>query len=315
MSAALAVFPYVRPVSAETIRLGIAPTVHSAFIYIAEAEGFFRKRGITVSMNDYRAGALAIGDLVADKVDMVTAAEFVFVLQSFAHPELRMPATICAGQDVEFVVRKDRGITRPQDLTGKRIAVTKGSSVEFFLYNYLIFNNLQASKINVVYYGPSEMVTAMAQGMIDAALSWPPYTTEMANRLGAKGDRWPAQSGQDYYFALCTKESFVKKEPGTMEQFLAALSEAEDFAAKHPDRAQEIMRQRLDLDVASVRASWPRLRFQLQLTQDMLVLMEREAKWAMRSKLVQSKQMPNFLDFFYFQALDKIKPEAVTIVH
>ncbi len=43
--------------------------------------------------------------------------------------------------------------------------------------------------------------------------------------------------------------------------------------------------------------------------------MEREAKWAIRNKLVERREMPNYLDFFYFKALDKVKPEAVSIVH
>jgi NitT/TauT family transport system substrate-binding protein len=43
--------------------------------------------------------------------------------------------------------------------------------------------------------------------------------------------------------------------------------------------------------------------------------MEQEAKWAIRNRLVEAKEVPNYLDFFYFNALDKVKPEAVSIVH
>jgi NitT/TauT family transport system substrate-binding protein len=303
-------------VSAELLRLGVAPTPHSALIYLADSQGFFKEHGLDVAMKEYRAGPLAVDDLAADKVDVVTAAEFVFVLQAFKHTDLRMPASICMGSDVELVVRKDRGIKTPQDLKGKRVAVTRDSSGEFFLYTYLIFNNIPAGSIQVVYVAPSEMVKAIAGGTVDAALSWPPYTTEMAKLLGVNGAaRWPAQSGQDYYFALVAKEGFLKKQPKTIEQFLAALSDAEGFISKYPDRAQTTLRNRLKIDIDSFLATWSRTRFQLQLTQGMLVLMEREAKWAIRNKLVEKKETPNYLDFFYFKALDKVKPEAVSIVH
>ncbi len=46
-------------------------------------------------MKEYEAGVLAVNDLIADKVDVATAADFAFVLQSFKHPDVRMPATIC----------------------------------------------------------------------------------------------------------------------------------------------------------------------------------------------------------------------------
>ena len=100
-----------------------------------------------------------------------------------------------------------------------------------------------------------------------------------------------------------------------IEQFIAALSDAEGFIVKYPDRAQALLRQRLGLDADSFLETWSRARFQLQLSQDMLVLMEREAKWAIRSSLTDQREIPNYLDSFYFDAIDKVKPEAVSIVH
>jgi NitT/TauT family transport system substrate-binding protein len=91
---------------------------------------------------------------------------------------------------------------------------------------------------------------------------------------------------------------------------VSALSEAEVFIAKNPERTRALLRQRLSID-----PDWSLYRFDLQLTQDQLVFMERQARWAIRNNLVMKKEMPNLLDFFYFNAVDKVKPEAVSIVH
>ncbi len=176
---------------------------------------------------------------------------------------------------------------RPQDLKGKRVAVTRGSSTEFFLYNYLIFNRIPAGSVQIVYQTPSEMVKAMADGTIDAALCWPPHTTEMGKQLGANGAHWPAQSGQDYYFVLFAKEGFLKKQPKTIERFLAALSDAEGLYLEIPGPGTDYRAQQVQDRCESFLSTWSRSRFQLQLTQDLLVLMEREAKWAMRNNLVK----------------------------
>ena len=313
--ALLLLAPWVGRVLAEPVRVGVFPNLHCALIYLADSQGYFKKHGIDVVITAQESGLVAINELIADKIDIAPTAEFAFVLQAFKHPDLRIAATIYDGSDHDLIVRKDRAIARPQDLKGKRVAVTQNSSGEFFLYNYLIFNRIPAASIHVAYLTPHEIVKAMAGGSVDAALSWPPYTTQMVKQLGAKVAVWPAQSGQEWYVVLLAKEGFLKTQPKTMDQFLAALSDAEGFLTKYPDRAQAVLRNILKMDAETFLHDWSGSRFQLLLTQDLLVLMEREAKWAMRSDLVEKGEMPNYLDFLSFGALDKVKPEAVSIVH
>jgi NitT/TauT family transport system substrate-binding protein len=310
----LSVMPSVREVCAAPMRVGFPRDISAAPIILADSQGFFKKRGVDVVLKEYEAGITAVNDLLANKLDLATASEFVFVLQSLRHGDLRMPATVCSLSVIELVVRKDRAIAKPGDLKGKRVAVVGGTASEFFLFNYLVFNGI-AETVEVVYRSPSEIVKALVDGAADAAICWPPYTTEMKEQLGGRVTSWPAQSGQDYYFALIAKEQFLKMQPKMMERFLAALSDAEAFIVESPDQAQVILRNRLKIDAGSFPATWSRARFRLQLTQDLLVLMEREAKWAIRKKLTERKEMPNYLDFFYFDALEKVKPTAVSIVH
>jgi ABC-type nitrate/sulfonate/bicarbonate transport system substrate-binding protein len=307
--------PSKKGICAEQLRVGVFLNLHCALIYLADSQGFFKKHGVDVVIRKYETGPSAISDLTEDKIDIATPAEFAFVVQAFKHRDLRIAATICNGSDHDLVVRKDKGIARPQDLRGKSVAVTHGSSGEFFFHNYLIFNRIPAKSVHLVFRTATESIKALADGKIDAALSWPPYTYEMVKRLGANGSRWPAQSGQEFYMVLLAKEGFLKKQPKTMEQFLAALLDAEQFITKYPDRAQTFLRNILKTEAEAFLDNWSGLDFQIQLSQDLLVLMEREAKWSIRNKLVEKTEMPNYLDFFYFQALEKVKPEAVGIVH
>jgi NitT/TauT family transport system substrate-binding protein len=302
-------------VSAEPLRVGVTPNVNCALVLLADSQGLFKKHGVEVLITAYETGPQVVNALTAGEVDIGGVAEVMIVFQGFRHPELRIPATISMINTHDLVVRKDRGILKPQDLKGKRVAVTRGSSSEFFFYNYLIFNRIPAGSIHVVYLDPTEMVKAMAAGTIDAALSWPPIPAEMEKQLGAKGARWPAQSGQNAYIVLTAKDSFLKKNPKAMERFLAALIEAAEFTVRYPDQAQVILSARLRVSADSLREPWSRVRFDVRLTQDLIVLMERETKWAMGRGLLEKKEMPNYLDFFYFDALDKLSPEAVSVVH
>ncbi len=42
--------------------------------------------------------------------------------------------------------------------------------------------------------------------------------------------------------------------------------------------------------------------------------MEDEARWAMKEGLTDKKEVPNYLDFIFMDALELVKPEAVTII-
>jgi NitT/TauT family transport system substrate-binding protein len=50
------------------------------------------------------------------------------------------------------------------------------------------------------------------------------------------------------------------------------------------------------------------------LDQTILVSLEDEARWAMKERLTDKKEIPNYLDFIFMDALEQAKPEAVTII-
>ena len=51
----------------------------------------------------------------------------------------------------------------------------------------------------------------------------------------------------------------------------------------------------------------------MRLDQDLLALMEAEARWAIKDKLVDSETIPDYSSFLYLEGLKKIKPEAVGV--
>ncbi len=50
------------------------------------------------------------------------------------------------------------------------------------------------------------------------------------------------------------------------------------------------------------------------LNQDLLTLMEDEAKWSIHRRN-QAGGLPNYFNIVHLESLEKIKPEAVGIIH
>lgn len=146
---------YTGPVGKITLAAYAGDT--GLLVYIAEDQGFFAKNGLDVTIHDYEAGKLAADALLADKADICTSTGFVFVSNSFNNKDLRVFGTVALGESNAMVARKDRGITDPEDLKGRKIAVTKKSSGEFYLGNFLIFNGLTLNDVETVDLKPSEI--------------------------------------------------------------------------------------------------------------------------------------------------------------
>lgn len=63
-----------------------------------------------------------------------------------------------------------------------------------------------------------------------------------------------------------------------------------------------------------VALHWDDFTFELSLNQSFLVNIEDEARWAIRNKLTDKTGVPNYLDYIYIDALESVKPDAVTVI-
>jgi NitT/TauT family transport system substrate-binding protein len=317
----LGIFSYSKPVSSnpgtnaqEKITLGVAARESSGLIYLAEKKGYFKKFGMAVALKEYKTGLSAVDDLISGKLDVATAAEFVVAMKSFEETRLRIFSSIARGNDCQCIARRDAGIEKPADLIGKRIGVVPGMQAEFFFNSFLSQNGITLEKIKVVKLTPREILKAIGEGRVDAVITGLD-TEDIKGLLGKNGINWSAQGIQDYYFLLIADAKFIQSRPLGVDRLLRALLEADQFARKNRREAQEILKSSLKLTPAEERVLWDQNKYEVRLDQDLLILMEAEARWAIRKGWVKDKKIPNYFHSIHLEGLEKIKPEAVSIIH
>lgn len=303
---------YTGPV--ERVTIGVARSISPLLVYVAEKKGFFSKHGVEAELVNYEAGALAVDDLISGRLDIMTAAEFVFVAAILDGKDLRTFATIGTSNNSELIARKDRGIRQPSDLRGKRIGVAKGTAVEFFLRTFLAFNGIADSEVQTVDLKPSQLPDAVFSGSVDAAVTYPPFAPETKRPLGTNEISWPVQHEQEFFFLLITGSSFTEKRAEAAKRVLGALIDAEHFVAHHPDESRTIVMDRLMLGPEDIGHLWPSGRFQLMLPQNLLILMEDEARWIMRNRGASGK-MPDFFSRIDLEPMESVKPIGVGVIH
>jgi NitT/TauT family transport system substrate-binding protein len=298
----------------EPLTIAIGTPEPSLLTLIAEDQGYFKKYGLDVTIREYPAGAYAMKELLNGNADLASAAEFVGVANSFQNPDLRIITTTAKIDNIFLISRNDRGITRPSDLKGKTIAVTKGTVSEFLLGRYLTLNGMDIHTITVLYLSPADSIKSVVNGDADAAIIWDPYASRIEEQLGRNSTTWNAQSGQLYYWATYTRADIIRERPEMIRKYLRSLDDAETFLSTHPAEAKEIARRRLNLTEDSSDRFWKEYRFALSLDQGLILAMEDEARWMARQNMTGGRALPSYLDMMYQDAMREVKPSAVTII-
>jgi len=301
---------YTGPV--EKITLAAAEYLTGALVYVAQDQGFFKKNGLDVTIKGCSSGKACADALMAGEADISTSAGFVFVSNSFEHTDLKVFGTVATKQIKELVARKDKGITNINDLKGKKIGVTKKSGAEFQLGVFLTFNGLSQQDVELVDLRPPQIVEAISNSDIDATFTWDPYLYKIKNELGENAVSW--SGGSDFYFVLLAKEDWIKNNPKAAERFVRSLVQAEDYIKENPGESKEFARKRFDYGSDYMDYSWPKQEFSVILPQAMLIAFEDQARWRIENNLTDATEVTNYLDYIYMDALEEVKPEAVTII-
>jgi ABC-type nitrate/sulfonate/bicarbonate transport system substrate-binding protein len=287
----------------------------SIFDIVAKQKGYFQKNNLDVQIVHFESGPSAITDLLAGKVDIAVAADFVGVRNIFAHPELRILTQASIHKVFYLIGRPDKGIRDIQDLKHKKIGVTRKGAGEFYLGQFLNFNHLSFEDITVVDLSPAEMITMLETGEIDAAVIFDPHAYKLKKKLGHNAVSWSVQGDRETFALVYTTESFIKEHPETVAKYLRSLLQAEKFFTDNPTSAQDFMIESLQYDREYILHMWPNFTFSHRLDQELLLTMEDQARFVMSNNLTTKTTFPNYLHFIYFTGLENIDPERITIIH
>ena len=118
--------------------------------------------------------------------------------------------------------------------------------------------------------------------------------------------------GETFNFMIMKDSAENKHE--ALTRFLAAIDKATTFVRQHKQESQEIVATKLGLERDVMAVLWEDFDFEISLNQSLLLTLEDEARWAIRSALVDSETVPNYLEFVHASPLEAVRPDAMTII-
>jgi len=301
--------------SREKVRLGISKSFLSIPAFIAKRQGYFAKEGLDVTVKEYSSGKKATQSLFAGEVDISTVADMPVVFNSFKREDFCVFATFTYSYPfVKIIARKDKDIKTGADLKGKKVGADKGTSSHFFLAVFLIHNQLSISEVKMNNIRTVDLPAALKNKEVDVISVWQPYAQKAKKLLQDNAIELPTSEIYRTTFNLAVMKSFAKDHPEILKKFLRALDKSAVFIKDKREKSQNIITESFKLDKGLVRSAWNDFVFGIFLDQSLLVAWDEIARWAIENKFTDRKELPNYLNFIYLDALEAVKPESITII-
>jgi NitT/TauT family transport system substrate-binding protein len=307
---------YTESVDKGKVTLGVEDSLLTATVWVAENKGYFEREGLDLTIKEFDSGRLSFQAMLkGEGVDISTVAPTPIMFSSFDRKDFYIFSTfVYANEDIKVIADGSEGITAAADLKGKKIGTPAGTTGQFVAEVFLVNNGILPSEVEIIDISPSELPDALKNKQVDVIVIWEPHAYNAQNLLGQDAIRL---SGSELYrttFNFLVMKDYAKSHPEVLVKFLRAIDNATDFIGENREESQTIVAERLELDKENMTKFWDVFTFEISLDQSLLVAIEAEARWAIKNKLTDKIEIPNYLDYIYYDALEEVKLEAIGII-
>ena len=185
--------------------------------------------GWTVSWTEFPAGPQLLESLNVGAADFGPVGEAPPIFAQAAGADIIYAGYEPASPRNEaIIVPKDSQIRTIRDLKGKRVALNKGSNVNYFLVRALEAIGLTYKDIEPAYLAPADARAAFERGAIDAWVIWDPYYAAAEISLNARlvADATGLAANVSFYIAT---RKIAEENPKVLQEVLAAIDEIDGW--------------------------------------------------------------------------------------
>lgn len=225
------------------LRIAYMPNMGSASAIIAARDmGFYEEVGITVSLVQFQGGPAEIAAMASGDIDISQIGHGAHAL--CIEGQAKIFGLDLYGKSDEVLANKDKGIEKIEDLKGKTVAVTAGTSSEIVLDLALEKAGMSKEDLELVEMDANGAVSAMISGNVDACASWSPSTNIIKEKMG---DKAISLAGNADFFdkvafpgSFIATEAFAEENKDVLVRFYAATLKAMDY---RKENVEEVCRQ------------------------------------------------------------------------
>lgn len=301
------------PRTVEPVRLCRSTTM-LLLLVVAEKKGFFASEGLAVETKEFPIGKEALAGLFNGTCDFASAAEPPVVETALSRDDFRVISALQISDNLSRIVaRSDRGISRPAELRGKRIATVKGTAPHYFLDVYLKKTGIAPEQATVVFLEANRLLPALKAGKVDAISMTNKVVLQAQQELGPTAVLLEAPGLCRNYYMLMATTRLLRDRPDAALKFLRALARAEDLIKREPHAAKELARSYQNVTPDDIDHLWDFYQHRLSLETAMVMGLEETARWTQEKSAGTPRPIPNFMKLVHSGPLKAVEASAVIL--
>jgi ABC-type nitrate/sulfonate/bicarbonate transport system substrate-binding protein len=227
--------------AADAIRQGYQTNIWGMPTYYLMRSGLLEKHGIKFEEFAVPSGNLTMQQMVARQVDVGTYAGQSFTLGHAKGGLVAIALIEYVGKTGRVVARKDLGITKLEELKGKKIANQVGSSIATVFTDTIgPQHGLHKGDYQEVRMDVNNMVAALAAKTVDAMVNVEPYNV-IAEADGLGVDLIDFSGVDKMPVFMAATPEFVEKNPDTVVAYLKAWLEAGNDFKQNPTKVADVI--------------------------------------------------------------------------
>lgn len=240
------------------LRIAYMPNMGSASAIIAARDGgFFDKVGITVDLVQFQGGPAEIAAMASGDIDISQIGHGAHAL--CIEGQAQIFGLDLYGKSDEVMANKAKGIEKIEDLKGKTIAVTAGTSSEIVLDLALQKAGMTRGDMELVEMDANGAVTAMVGGKVDACATWSPSTNIIREKMG---DNVITLAGNADFFdqvafpgSFIVTDAFAKDNRDAVVRFYGAVLKAMDYRKENVEEVCRWLAKEIEADPETIIAT------------------------------------------------------------
>lgn len=274
-------------------------TVHYGYqpghpqIVVAKEKGWldeeFAKDGITIELDKFASGPPMIEAFTANKLEFGQVGDQP-ALQALANGAKIKAIGLygTSSKTNQLLATTASGIKSINDLKGKKVGVTIGSSGHQVLYKFIDSVGLKPTDLDIVNLQPADIKSALASNSIDAAVTWDPTATQIVN----DGTANEIIDGENYKLivnVIIGNSDFLKEHGDIAERLLKVLDKAQKWIDENQQEALEIVSKDSGFSVDALKPAFDKTDKSIEFTDKSIESIKDTEQYLYDNKIIRKE--------------------------